>query len=171
MAIKNNCSLCWPTVIDCNPCATPSDPCPSNCIYAPSIVISEDNSVDPCGETGQIPFENLTFGLSICEDDPITYSIVSHSVEVENVSIDEDGITFTSTNAAADTLKATLVYKVSCSSYATLANVTIIFKNPCINVMCSSSEDCNRCTGNCEPAEVDISLSTDDTPNVNIKLS
>lgn len=173
MAINQNCCLCYGTQVGSNPCVpTVSDPCPTNCIYAPSIVVSESNSVYACGETGLIPFENLEFGLTVCGTDQVNYSIVSYSAELTSVSIDSNGITFTSTDAAADTLRGTLTYKVDCGEYATLGNVTIIFRSRCANVMCGTGLECDECTGNCDPIDVDISIEEgSDNPLIDIQIT
>lgn len=173
MAINQNCCLCYGDQVGSNPCVpTTSDPCPTNCLYAPSIVVSESNSVYPCGEAGLIPFDNLDFGTTICGENALTYSIVTYSAEVTSVSITSDGIAFTSTDAAADTLRATITYRLDCGGYATMGNVTIIFKSRCANVLCAAGFNCNGCTGDCDPIDVDISIEAgSDNPIIDLQIT
>ena len=152
-----SCCLCYPTV--CAP-TNPPPKCPDGkCLRIPHLLVGSDNSVGPCGETGLIPFQGTGINTSICGSNTPTYTIISKSNIFTNVSINSTGITFTTTSAVSEDSVGIIEYAVACGQYSSIASATIILKNLCASVICGPTQECNRCTGNCEDIEGNIVVS------------
>lgn len=138
------------------------DPPPTNicedCLYVTSHVITPPNGVGPCGETGSIQV------TTNC--DTPTYSIVYHDAAFENVSISVGGLISYDTveGVATPDEYYTIIYKVVCGGggdldgYSVFGTAKIGIKNLCTGVNCDGGEVCDPCTGNCEPAEINLEL-------------
>jgi len=152
----SNCHICFPQILAPTP-TSKKGKCPK-CIVLPNMVVSPENSVYPCGETGFIPFEGSGIELGLCGNETVQYLIHSHSNTVTNVSINDQGITFTSTNEAAQIKVANIKYIVTCGKYSAMGSIDIIFKSRCLNVFCGEEKKCDPCTGECEDKLSDLDV-------------
>lgn len=160
---------CFPTII------SPIAPCSNggDCVRAPHMLITAENSVGPCAETGVIPITNKVLLSSDCAT-PV-YKIISTSVNLTGVTIDADEVTFTSAyNPATEGsshLTAQIKYRVFCGTLSDTGTIDIIFKSNCTNTVCESDEVCDPCTGACVAETVDISVSGSDDTSIDIQIT
>lgn len=152
----SNCHICFPQILSPTP-ESKKGKCP-NCLVLPNMVISPENSVYPCGQTGFIPFEGTGMELGICGTNTPQFLIHSHSNTVTNVSINQNGITFTTTSEAAEIKIANIKYLVTCGKYSAMGNIDIIIKSRCLNVFCAPDEYCDQCTGDCIEKQSDLDV-------------
>ena len=141
---------CLSTVI-----SPPPAPCDANCIYAPSILVS--NSVTACDELAEIDISPI---IAKCGGLPVSYSIVSYKNVTGTPTIDSDKITFVPFNNNYESDE--IVYKVSCGILSAIGKIIIVYKNECVGVTCASDRICNKCTGICEIINIDLSSDNQD---------
>lgn len=139
----------------------PGSPTPcESCLYVTSHVVNCVNGVGPCGETGTVILETN------CEDP--TFTVIYYDEAFENVSISqvEDSWVLT-----YDTVEGSAVpdsyfeirYKLVCGAgdfdgLSVIGSASICIKNLCRDVVCDGDEVCDQCTGDCEPAELNLGL-------------
>lgn len=152
----SNCCLCYGRV--CNPPTPPA--CPSgNCLLIPHLLVGSEDSVGPCDEAGLIPFEGTGINTTLCGVTVPSYIILSHSNIFTSVSINSTGISFTTTTAIESASVGVITYAVSCGQYSSIATATIIIKNLCAGVICGSTQECDKCTGDCEDIPGSLAVS------------
>ena len=139
----------------------PGGPIPCDaCLYVTSHVVSCDDGVGPCGETGTKVIEtNCT--------DP-TFTVIYYDSAFENVSISQIEGAWTITY---DTVEGEAVansyyeirYKVVCGGgdfdgLSVIGSASICIRNLCKDVVCDGDEVCNPCDGSCGPADINLGL-------------
>jgi len=139
----------------------PGGPIPcDDCLYVTSHVVSCDDGVGPCGETGTKVIEtNCT--------DP-TFTVIYYDSAFENVSISQIEGAWTITY---DTVEGEAVansyyeirYKVVCGGgdfdgLSVIGSASICIRNLCKDVVCDGDEVCNPCDGSCGPADINLGL-------------
>jgi len=135
-------------------------PCPpsstsSNCIRLCDLIVNSDDSIWPCGETGQVLFEDK---LTLPEGCTPEYSIVSYTPNLTNVQIDPTGITFTSDwDEGENYLLAEIVYKVCCGILSDTAKVYVFFRKG-DKLECEDCYEYNPCNGECEEIVPDLEI-------------
>lgn len=139
----------------------PGGPLPcEDCLYVTSHIVPCDEGVGPCGETG-----NVTITTNCANPD---YTVIYHSPELENVDISEiEGnlvISYDTVEgeAVANTYYE-IRYKITCPSgdfagLSVIGTASVCVKNLCQDVQCDGDETCDPCTGDCEPAELNLGL-------------
>lgn len=153
-----------------NPCTclgiqtpTTPTPCPtpSNCLTLCNIIIPPDESVGPCDKTGNIPFDNFDYGA--CGVTTPTLQVINLA-EIEEQgyitidSIDETGLTFTTTDQAVGNGKVEVCIQGTCGIFQDIATIIIYIKDLCEGVICIEENFfCNPCSGACEVICPDIS--------------
>jgi hypothetical protein len=141
-------------------------------LYFPNLLVIGDDSISPCGATGLISFENVNSDIRVCGELPLQYKLYSNTSNIIVNSIDETGINVTSVNDEALANPIGVVgFIVSCGDVALYVEATIVFTNPCINVICGQGEVCDKCTGNCVQAPVDIAVEAGTAPTLDIKVT
>lgn len=139
----------------------PGGPTPcDHCLYVTSHIVSCNDGVGPCGETGSLV---LTTNCS----NP-SFSVIYHDSAFENVSISQVGDDWT---LFYDTVAETAVpntyyeirYKVSCNGgtfdgLSVIGSTSACIRNLCKDVVCPEGEVCNPCDGICAAAEINLGL-------------
>jgi len=152
----SNCHICFPQILA--PCPkSKKGRCPE-CLLLPNMVVSPENSVYPCGETGFIPFEGSGIELGLCGEETVKYFIYSHSNSLQDVSINAGGITFTTSPESASIKVGNIKYIVTCGQYSAMGSIDIIFKSRCLGVFCGDEKKCNPCTGECDDKLSDLDM-------------
>ncbi len=150
-----SCCLCYSRTVGCS--TPPQSSCPEgNCLKVPHLLVGSSDSIGPCNEDGVILFAGTGLDTTLCGLTVPTYMILSHSDIFTDVSITSTGIYFTSTTDVTTASTGIIEYAVSCGQYAATATATIILKNLCASVICSSTQACNKCTGLCEAVTIDL---------------
>ena len=148
---------CLSTVI-----SPPPAPCDANCIYAPSILVS--NSVTACDVLAEIDISPI---IAKCGGLPVSYSIISYKNVTGTPTINPDKVTFVPYNNNYES--AEIVYKVSCGILSAIGKIIIVYKNNCVGVTCSTNQTCNKCTGICQTINIDLSSEDNDVePEENV---
>lgn len=141
---------------------TPTSPCNGDCIFAPHMLLHGDDSVIMCGATKSILWDEDC--LNDCGCGALTPSFVleSYSTNLTAVSVDSTGITFTSAWEEGDSMVADVTYVMSCGRLSSRGSLTIVFNNPCLNVICPENYECNHCDelGGCvaSPLDLDVTI-------------
>ena len=130
----------------------PSSGCDNNCIYTPNLLSS--NQVIACSTT---PFDIDINPIIVACDTTANYSIISYKNVTGAPTISPTKITFVPANN--DYASAEIVYRVSCGIRSSVGKIIIVYKNECIDVVCNSSQKCNKCTGVCEDLPGNLSIS------------
>ncbi len=138
-----------------------------NCFYIPNLILMSNDSVAPCGETGEVNIlENAKInvcsmsptGTPLC---PLTYQIISYGNGFfGSPSITNGILSFTGDNSLKIGKYTDVTIKVSCSckNLSTFVNIKIGFKDMCKNVVCANGSICNACSGECESKSSDLSI-------------
>lgn len=137
----------------------------TGCLKVVSLRIGCDDGPDPCGDTGSIDLSTYN-DLSACDGCTPVYSLVSYdedgfaSATVSSVGLLE----FTTSDNYVRHEEYSIIYKVDCPCDILSATgaVYICMKNPCDP--CDEGEECNPCTGNCDP--IDPEIQVDGTPEI-----
>lgn len=157
-----------------NPCPcvgtyTPNDDCPSSscdCLNLGYITVFPDDGVGPCGQAGTVSFTDC-FDFCACENEVATLTVVDVSApdSITINSVNQSGLTYTTTSEANAYDKITVVLKGTCTSkddedlqLGDYTVITIYIKDLCKNVVCGAGETCDKCTGECED---DINLTVE----------
>lgn len=141
---------------------TPPTPCPKlgECLKACHMLVLEDDSVYPCGETGVISMTNKV--LLSNNGEAATYRIKEHTPNLTGVSITAAEVTFTSNydpNVEGSSYKtAQITYEVTQGDLRTSATIDIIFKSRCKGVVCPDGI-CDPCTGDCIYPDAEVLIS------------
>lgn len=143
---------------NCISVAPPSSPkvC-DGCFHLSNLILLPKDSVSACGGNGTIDLLDKLVSIG-CSKENLTFTISSHSKGLTNVSIQSGSeLQFTAVPEIGQNEFASVTIKAYCSgtNFSTFFNVSIGFKNLCVDVPCKS---CNPCTGNCVTA-VSTSLS------------
>lgn len=135
---------------------SPPTKCDSNCIQAPNMLVS--NSVTACDLSGEIDISPI---VTKCGSNPVYYSIISYK-NVSDPTINSSEITFKPVNNNYES--GEIVYKVSCGILSDVGKIIIVYKNKCTGVICEPGYTCDKCTGQCNIVNTDLSaIKPDDT--------
>lgn len=141
-----NWCTCSATVDTPQPCGNTG-----KCVRAPHLLVKQEDSVFPCGENGIIPIaQHITLPTGV---DPSTafYTIVKISVNLSNVTIDQNNINFTSnydpTVEGSSYSVAEIKYRVRSGSLSDTGTIVIIFKSKCTGIILEQDEYCDPCLG------------------------
>ena len=149
-----------------NPCSClgtytpPTSPCVTTCecVELGSITVFPDDGVAPCGQSGVVSFTDC-FDFCACENKVATLSVVDVTPTgiITINSINQSGLTYTTTNDAEANQRVSVTVKAICDSASTVGQqlgdyttITIYIKDMCKNVVCGVGQTCNKCTGVCE---------------------
>lgn len=133
----------------------PSNPCDSNCIYAPNLLVADQ--VTACSNVAtDIDISPIIAACSV----EAKYTIVSYKNVTGVPTITSTAVTFIPANN--DYKPAEIIYKISCGMLSDTGKIIIVYKNECIDITCGEGTICNKCTGICEDIEVDLSGVTEE---------
>ena len=146
----------------CDPCycigqhIPPKDPvkCPTgDCFELGTVVITCENSVGPCNETGFISFSCFTFPCANPQFEVINKKDLKY-LTVD--SIDSQGITFTTNGEGNANDREEICFRAVCKGddcdvKSDYGSAVIYIKDKCAGVICPEEHQCNKCTGECEP--------------------
>lgn len=158
MAYRDFCSCGTITVGD-----TTSTSCNGDCIFAPHMLLATKDdgsvtSVDPCDATKVILWDSCLDDCG-CGEESLSFEIETVTDNLTNVSIDSNGITFTSNAADASDYIAEITFIIRCGRLSDRGTLTIVFDNPCANITpCSTGYECNYCSGECVSAGSDLDV-------------
>lgn len=143
---------------NCISVAPPSTPkvC-DGCFHLNNLILLPKDSISACGESGYIDLFDKLSPVG-CSKENLTFVISSYSKGVTNVSIQNTSeLHFTSVPELSQNSFSSVTIKAYCSGteFSTFFNVSIGFKNLCVDSACKT---CNPCTGNCVTA-ISASLS------------
>lgn len=161
-----NCScLGTPTVVNPPTCPT------GNCLIMADIVIACADSVGPCGAVGTLNVLNAIYKhtTTACEGSP-TISIHSweHSI-FSNVSISGSTISFTTMGAVVVNKFGKITLKACCGEFTSYFDVFACVKDLCKCNTCTTAQQCNPCTGNCEARLINVSVGNSNS-NVDVSI-
>lgn len=125
--------------------------CDDNCIYAPNMLVSDQ--VTACDGVTNIDISPI---IAKCGDNQPYFSILSYKNVTGQPTITSNQITFTPANN--NYAPGEIVYKVSCGILSASGKIIIAYKDNCSGVICTNGKICNKCTGNCENIEIDLSV-------------
>lgn len=136
----------------------PVVPCNGNCIYTPNLLVADQ--VTACAGSTDIDISPIT---TSCNGITPKYTILSYKNVTGVPTITPTKVTFTPANnnyAAAE-----IVYKVACGMLSRSGKIIIVYKNECIDTICSEYNTCNKCTGVCEPIQPEVIIVPNTTTN------
>lgn len=147
--------------------------CPTGCIRGAYHIIHSIDSVGPCGAEGEYDLANdanaaalHAANLTTCGG-PLTYKVEAYdgpSKEgFETVYMDGTKIKFVTREKAVVHGLYKITYSVYCSTLGKgdYGQVWVSIKDECAGVSCVAGQTCNRCTGICGAAQVDVSAGND----------
>jgi len=143
--------VCFDSPCDegCAKCNT----CEGTCYGTPALV---EVTVD-CMATGQT--HNAATGLNIAScDGTNTWTVAAPaaiSVTINNAGL----VSYDLTSDALPGIIYRITWKVVCSLYGmeTTGNIDVTVEDKCANVLCEAGYTCNKCTGDCEENNSDLS--------------
>lgn len=168
-----------------NPCicsSTPTDPpCPDdcNCLKLCSITVNplSDDAVGPCGATGSLDISSEdTYGHDFCACGANTLQWGIEAFESEyflSVSISSAGVlSWTTQNAGVEGGIGCIIVAAVCGNLKVYTTVLVGIKDPCYNKLCSPTETCDPCSGNCLANSTNTAVyGTDTSSNTSISSS
>lgn len=143
----------------CN-CSTPSSPTvledPCNCLKFCNVTIPANSAdaVAPCG--GELIFNVLDPSFDhetcACGANPLTWQVAYYDDEYFSaLSIAIDGeVNATTTSNAIGGTHSTVVLKATCGNLSAYLTLVVGIEDLCVNI-CGANEECDNCTGICEP--------------------
>lgn len=142
-----------------NPRDVPPPACNGDCIFAPHMLLYGDLAPDMCGITQSVIWDEACLDDCGCGDDSPSFRLDEYTENLTDVSVDENGITFTTAWVEGMSQVATVSYIMYCNQLSSIGTLTIVMNNPCINVVCSEGYECNKCTGGCvSTLDLDVRL-------------
>lgn len=144
---------------------------PGTCLEICSPIINADDAVGPCGQFGTADLTTYKSNTEVCEDNPLTYSYVSHDAGVfASADVSTSGIVTWSTLGPETCGEyGEITFKVCCGKFSILECITIGIKNECECPTCNSCEECDPCTGDCIEAAGEIMISEPQGGKISIK--
>lgn len=142
-----------------NPGGGTTTNCNGDCIFAPHMLLVGDDSIYPCDVTKTVLFDEDCLDDCGCGTLTPTFELDSYSTNLKDVSVDVNGITFTSDAPdVEDGYIADITYIMRCGRLSSRGSLTIVFNNRCANVACPEGYACDKCTGACvsEGADLDV---------------
>ena len=136
----------------------PVSSCGANCFRVKNITIPCSEDTSPCGSSfsKNLATDNTTLngcsnGDGACD---VTFQLLSHTSDVENVVITEAGLlTGDTTDSAVPNAMAVIRYKIfcNCNSLSGRGKVYVCINDLCKNTEpCETGFECNKCNGLCE---------------------
>lgn len=147
------------------PCSVTPDPCPTsacgaNCFILTTPLVQPVNSVGPCQQVGVIPISEDNQYAS-CTGSDLVYTIEGYDeVGFDSVVFVDGDIQFTTSSTAVPNTYYEGVYRVRCKSTGQggYGRFYVGIKDLCQYVSCNSGYVCNKCTGECEAAPIDLQV-------------
>lgn len=139
--------------------STPTTPT-SDCLLLGNIVISDCDSIVPCGGTGTIDFDCFDYN---CEDVP-TFVVTSNSRPdlITVTAISSTGITVQTSNDAVGGERVQIDFYATCGSAcggsSAYGTVVLYIKSQCKGVLCNPGYTCAPCTGLCVPTAPEVQV-------------
>lgn len=145
-----------------NPCSClcqyipPVTPCksPTGCLKLGYLIVKPENSVGPCGKTGEVSFSCFDFSGCCSSDIKV---VVDHNSNPEKITVNsltKDKMVFTTTSEANAGDKIKIRIKATCCDLGDYGEITIFIKDLCDCTVCETGYVCDKCTGSCIPAPV-----------------
>jgi hypothetical protein len=128
----------------------PASPCDGNCIYAPNLLVADQ--VTACAGITDINISPVTVA---CSGVTPKYTILSSKNVTGTPTITSTKVTFTPANN--NYAPGEIVYKVSCGMLSRSGKIIIVYKNECLDKTCPTGQICDKCTGLCIAAPIDLS--------------
>lgn len=123
--------------------------CNGDCIFAPHMLLYGEDSVNMCGETKAVLWDEDCLDDCGCGTLTPAFRLESYSDNLKDVTVNSTGITFTSDWEEGDTMVADVTYIMTCGRLSSRGSLTIVFNNPCQNVVCPEGYICEHCEGEC----------------------
>lgn len=169
------------TCINCDfnsPCfclataTTPEPSCPSGsecCLKACNGVVYCENGVGPCGAVGTYDLSLLSHNTTGCKDSVKFYLEKWDDTFFDSVSLTTAGVlTWTTGDESTVDKYSEVCFRMKCTAKDACADcvtlnslgyVNIGIKNLCTAQECTvDGEECNLCTGGCEPTAPDVEI-------------
>lgn len=135
----------------------PTTSCPTTCtcLDLGTITVFPDDGVAPCGQTGVISFTDC-FDFCACLNEVATLSVVdvTPTGKITINTINQSGLSYTTTSDANANDKITVTIKAVCNSAKTsglqlgdYTTITIYIKDLCKGVVPGVGQSCDKCTG------------------------
>lgn len=146
---------------ECTP-NNPDTPCKTGkCFQLGTIVVSCENSVGPCNQTGTIPFKCFCYP---CENPTFKITNLDQIKGLVVDSIDKDGVTVTTDGTLEPYDKVEICFKASCPTEdcdhkSDYGSVVIYIKDLCLGVDCATGSTCDKCNGECSEIAPEIEIS------------
>lgn len=156
----SNCTCGNPCNCAPEPTSTCSTVCGPDCFVLSNPLVQPINSVGPCGQVGTIAISD-TNSYGNCAAEDLVFDIQGYDeVGFEDVQIVDGDIQFTTADTAVPLTYYKGVYRVRCKStgQGAYGEFMIGIKDLCQYVTCGSAQVCNKCTGVCEDAPVDLEV-------------
>jgi len=142
-----------------NPGGGTSTACNGDCIFAPHMLLYGEDAPNLCGVTKSVVWDEKCLDDCGCGSTAPSFRLDEYTDNLTGVSVDENGITFTTAWSEGKSEVATISYIMYCNKLSSIGTLTIVMNNPCINVTCSEGYVCNHCTGGCVSAlDLDVRL-------------
>ncbi|MCO6499663.1 MAG: hypothetical protein J5I47_04690 [Vicingus serpentipes] len=158
-------------IMTTKPPSPPPCDCPECCLKACKAVLSCNDAIGPCGQTGAFDLTTLPHIQTGCTG-PLRFALEKEDGFFPFVNITEAGI-LTWVTPGADFVDdfGEICYRIACATdcedcviLESVGTIMIGVKNLCKGSTCEQSEECDPCSGNCVDISVDteVSLSTED---------
>ena len=133
-------------------------PCDGECIHVPHMLIIGEDSIGPCDETKSVLWDKC-LNLCTCEKNGKTATFEVYSAfNLTVTNIDEDGIEVVSAANNSTENYGKVEYIVRCGRLSNKGTLTVVFKNLCKDIKCSTGQRCDKCTGDCVAIGADLDV-------------
>lgn len=160
MANIVSCCSCFGNTVTLNNCTNPTPtPC-GGCLTLGRIVVGCENSIAPCdtSSTLKVPFDCFCFPCTTPKFKILNQSSIKYATVV---SIDKTGVTIRPDGTGVANSKVEIAFKAvcedDCDTKSDYGSVVIYLKDVCKGVLCTDTQECNQCTGNCDEVTIDLS--------------
>lgn len=155
----------------------PTCPTTDNCLKMADIIVACKDAVGPCGAEGSLdlldsgvptkPYCHLTTG---CGVNPLRISLLDWSKDIlESVTVTGSTLEWVTKDASVINKFGYVYLKACCGELASIFQVIICVKDLCKCSDCTTAEQCNACTGICEPKQIDVGIGNYST-NVDMSI-
>lgn len=144
----------------------PTCPSTDNCLKMADIIVACKDAVGPCGAEGSMdlldsgvpskPYCHLTTG---CGENPLRLSLLDWSKDIfESVTLDVATLEWVTKDESTINKFGYVDIKACCGELASIFRVMICVKDLCKCSACTTSQQCNKCTGICEAKQIDVGI-------------
>ena len=170
----NSCSCLGTPTVSTPPACTPN----TDCLIMSDIIVACQDAVGPCGAIGTLNFvthpsppTSYNHNTTGCGLNSLNFKLLDWDKELfTSVTLSGSTISWTTTQDTTKVNKFGVVkMKAVCVMLSSLFCITICLKNLCQNNTCTTSQECNKCTGVCQAKSIDVSIG-DSSANIDINV-